>query len=79
MYYSVDNLVRETQKSCDFCRYKQYTATDTFGRIESNLSFSASNTFKLDRWHDLFLLRTHHPLNWTQEQFLDLVATSQKW
>ncbi|XP_060556471.1 uncharacterized protein LOC132717092 isoform X1 [Ruditapes philippinarum] len=75
----IDQIARETQDSCDFCKYKDSTAQDVFGRIDNKYSYSASNTFKLDRWHALFMLKSHHPHNWTQEQFLDLMLTSQQW
>ncbi|KAL4226297.1 hypothetical protein ACF0H5_014280 [Mactra antiquata] len=75
----IEQLVRKTQPTCDFCNYKSHTAQDVFDRIDNKLSYSASNTFKLDRWHGLFMLKTHHPLNWTKEQFLDLMDTGQQW
>ncbi|XP_045164722.2 uncharacterized protein LOC123528789 isoform X2 [Mercenaria mercenaria] len=75
----IDQLARETQPDCDFCKYKDSTAEDVFGRIDNKYSYSASNTFKLDRWHALFMLKSHHPHNWTREQFLDLMTTGQQW
>lgn len=75
----IDQIARESQASCDFCKYKDATAEDVFGRIDNKYSYSASNTFKLDRWHALFMLKSHHPLNWTLEQFLDLMDTGQQW
>lgn len=55
------------------------TAEDVFGRVEGEFSFTAANTFKLDHWHTLSLIKKHHPLNWTNTQFMDLMKTSQKW
>lgn len=55
------------------------TAEDTFGRVESEHSFTAANTFKLDSWHTLILLKKHHPLNWTYVEYSDLMNTAQKW
>lgn len=55
------------------------TAEDVFGRVEGEFSFTAANTFKLDHWHTLSLIKKHHPLNWTNTQFMDLIKTSQKW
>ncbi|XP_076103061.1 uncharacterized protein LOC143072132 [Mytilus galloprovincialis] len=75
----VEELVQKTQPSCDFCKYKLNTAEDTFGRVESEHSFTAANTFKLDSWHTLILLKKHHPLNWTYVEYRDLMSTAQKW
>lgn len=75
----VEELSAETQRTCDFCKYKVNTAEDTFGRVESDLSFTAANTFKLDSWHTLILTKKHHPLNWTYVEYRDLMSTAQKW
>lgn len=77
--FSIDELSQKTQAECDFCRFQNFTAMDPLGRIVNRLSFTAANTFKLDRWHALVLLKAHHPLNWTREQFIDLVTTTQQW
>ncbi|XP_052779894.1 uncharacterized protein LOC128217076 isoform X1 [Mya arenaria] len=75
----IEELSTQTKEGCDFCRYHEYTARDSLGRVEGLHSFTAANTFKLDRWHDLVLLKKHHPINWTQEEFLDLMETLLKW
>ncbi|KAL3852112.1 hypothetical protein ACJMK2_015795 [Sinanodonta woodiana] len=75
----VDRLAKNTASTCDFCQYEKFTAEEPFGRIISNYSATAANTFKLDTWHSLVLTRTHHPLNWTMVQFADLYNTAQKW
>ncbi|KAK3600632.1 hypothetical protein CHS0354_031545 [Potamilus streckersoni] len=75
----VDRLAKDTASTCDFCQYEKFTAEEPFGRIISNYSATAANTFKLDTWHSLVLTRTHHPLNWTMVQFVDLYNTAQKW
>jgi hypothetical protein len=48
-------------------------------RIEGQHSVSASNAFKLDKWHSLFLSKKHSPIDLTEEEFLDLFNTSLKW
>lgn len=75
----VHKVAAQTRRSCDFCRYKTNTAEDIFGRIEGQHSVSASNTFKLDKWHSLFLSKKHNPIDLTEEEFLDLFNTSLKW
>ncbi|XP_050411871.1 uncharacterized protein LOC126826813 [Patella vulgata] len=75
----VNRLVEKSKVSCDFCRYKDYTAEDTFGRLDSVHAFSASNAFKLERYHDLFALKSHHPHQWNIDQYMDLMNLTQKW
>ncbi|XP_069693300.1 uncharacterized protein [Periplaneta americana] len=75
----VYKLAAETKKSCDFCQYKTNTAEDVFGRIEGLHSVSASNTFKLEKWHSLFLSKKHNPLDLSEEEFVDIFNTSLKW
>jgi hypothetical protein len=48
-------------------------------RVEGHHSISASNTFKLDKWHSLFLTKKHNPIDLREEEFLDLFNTSLKW
>ncbi|XP_014670219.1 PREDICTED: uncharacterized protein LOC106811190 [Priapulus caudatus] len=76
----VDELARRTQGTCDFCSYMTMTAADTFGRVESPFSFSAANAFKLDVWHSLFLTRSHHPLDVSEQMLRDLFEnTASTW
>ena len=48
-------------------------------RLESKFSFTASNAFKMDKWHALFALKKHHPLNWSLEEYMDMMNLSIKW
>lgn len=75
----VEELSAKSAQSCDFCNYKNSTAEDIFGHIESKHSVTVSNTFKVNKWHSMAITRKHHPLNWTEEEFLDLVNTAMKW
>lgn len=75
----VSKLNTETKKTCDFCQYTTSTAEDIFGRVEGQFSVSASNIFKLDKWHGLFLSKKHNPVDLTEEEFVDLFNTSLKW
>ena len=52
---------------------------DEFGHIEGEFSYSAGNTFKLDHWHELFMMRGHHPLEWGRKEFLDIMHTAMLW
>ena len=55
------------------------TAEDTFGRIESEHSITAANAFKYDGYHALVVFKTHHPLLFSEEQFMDFMSTAMKW
>ncbi|XP_055881891.1 uncharacterized protein LOC106066092 isoform X2 [Biomphalaria glabrata] len=77
-----DYLVRITRESainCDFCKYKNYTAEHEFGRLESDLSFSASNIFMLDRLHAVITIKDHDPVNWSYEQYMDMMQLTNTW
>ncbi|KAH9488901.1 hypothetical protein Btru_058632 [Bulinus truncatus] len=77
-----DYLVRITKESaekCDFCKYKNYTAEHEFGRIESELSFSASNIFMLDRLHAVITIKDHDPINWSYDQYMDMMRITNDW
>jgi len=51
-----------------------------FLRIESKYSATASNTFKLAKFHALFFPLGHHPLKLNYSVLVDLfVKTSQEW
>lgn len=60
---------------------RRFTAEDvSFGRIETEHSFSASNVFKIDAWNSMVIFRNHHPLNWSEEEFMDAVLNGAgKW
>lgn len=75
----LNSIVSSTEKDCDFCKYKMYTATDSFGYLESNHSVIVSNTFKIDKYHGMILMRHHNPSQFTLEQFLDAMNLASKW
>ncbi|KJE91100.1 hypothetical protein CAOG_002288 [Capsaspora owczarzaki ATCC 30864] len=75
----VQQLVDETQPTCDFCNPLQMTASDSFGRIESTYAHTASNAFKYEVFHGLALLKTHHPLKFDEPAFVDLMQISMRW
>ncbi|CAG7834303.1 unnamed protein product [Allacma fusca] len=76
----VEQIYNSSKENCDFCSYRDHTAEDIFGRVESKYSASASNTFKLSKFHGLFFPYGHHPLNISFEVLKDLfLTTSQSW
>lgn len=77
--YTYD-MINESAKKCDFCtNFKDNTAFDTFGRVETNLSYTAANTFKYDKWHSLILSRNHNPMNLTNDELLDMFNVATAW
>jgi hypothetical protein len=48
------------------------TANDIFERLESNLSYSAANTFKYDKWHSLIVSRNHNTLKLSEADMIDM-------
>jgi len=75
----IDKLVNDTSKSCDFCSYKNYTATDTFGYMNSDYSVVVSNTFKIEKYHGMVLFKQHNPVDFDQLQFIDAIHLALQW
>lgn len=76
----IKNLSEITRPSCDFCQYRDHTAKDVFGRIESEYSASCANTFKLAKFHGLFFPKQHLPINLPLHTLQDLfLRTSKEW
>ena len=55
------------------------TGTDPLGRLVGKYVYSASNAFKIDKWHNLFLTKSHHPINITQEAYMELFDLAGEW
>ncbi|XP_028416287.1 uncharacterized protein LOC114540216 [Dendronephthya gigantea] len=75
----VNQLVDKSKESCDFCNYRRQSGMDSFGYLESKHSVTIANTFKIERFHGLALWKHHSPLEFNEDQFLDLMELSQKW
>jgi galactose-1-phosphate uridylyltransferase len=73
--------LESSRSDCDFCenKYKENTADDIFGKIETDLSYTAANTFKYDKWHSLIISRNHNTLFLTQEETLDIFNLALTW
>ncbi|XP_031552276.1 uncharacterized protein LOC116289476 [Actinia tenebrosa] len=76
---AVDEMIAKSSKDCDFCNFRNMTAKDPFGSIESKYAVSVSNTFKIEKFHGLILWKHHNPMEFNEEQFLDLMDVAQKW
>ncbi|PRW33028.1 hypothetical protein C2E21_8036 [Chlorella sorokiniana] len=67
-------------ENCDFCRWQELTAEDTWGRVEGPHAVSASNLFKYSQpCQGVVLFKHHDPLQFNLEQLQDLVNVSQGW
>ena len=79
MFIFIDKyLSNQIITNCYFL-FPSKTAEDTFGRIESEHSITAANAFKYDGYHALVVFKTHHPLLFSEEQFMDFMSTAMKW
>eukprot|EP00112_Aurelia_sp_Birch-Aquarium-sp1_P024870 Seg803.6 transcript_id=Seg803.6/GoldUCD/mRNA.D3Y31 product="hypothetical protein" protein_id=Seg803.6/GoldUCD/D3Y31 len=72
-------LLDSSAKNCDFCKFQQLTAKDSFGILESKHAAIVSNTFKIEKYHGMILLRQHNPSKFSMEQFLDSMNLASKW
>lgn len=75
----VDSLAEKSAKQCDLCDYKQYTAEDMFGRLESVHAYTAANAFKMDAWHSMVIFRTHHPTTWSLTELIGSFDLMLQW
>ncbi|XP_049800463.1 uncharacterized protein LOC126235731 isoform X1 [Schistocerca nitens] len=75
----IEELINQTLPGCDFCNAAIMTAGEIFGRVQGKSSRSAANTFKIDKWHGLFIPDKHSILEITIQEFVDLFNTSLQW
>jgi len=75
----VMNMAVETRKNCDFCNYVSNTAQDVFGRLITNHSFTASNVFKMGRWHGIVAPKKHNCVDLTGDDVVDVMKLAKKW
>ncbi|XP_005107314.2 uncharacterized protein LOC101858440 [Aplysia californica] len=75
----LQRITKESAMNCDFCRFRNFTAEHDFGRVETDLSFSASNIFKLDRLHAVITIKAHDPVNWSYQQYMDMMRLTMVW
>jgi hypothetical protein len=62
-----------------FCRPREGTPADTFGRIQGEHALTASNVAKCDGWHTVVIFGNHHPLHFDLDQLCDYLDTAQRW
>ncbi|KAI3379988.1 hypothetical protein SNEBB_000230 [Seison nebaliae] len=83
-YEFVQERLKESAKSCDFCddHYLTNTAEDNlknYRRIKTTRSYTASNSFKYDKYHALIVSRHHDPLSLKLKDLEDMLALTQTW
>jgi hypothetical protein len=62
-----------------FCRPREGTPADPFGRIQGKHCLTASNVAKYDGSHAVVIFENHHPLHFDLDQLCDYVDTAQRW
>ncbi|KAK9837468.1 hypothetical protein WJX81_004534 [Elliptochloris bilobata] len=66
--------------SCDFCRWRELTAEDAWGRVENEHALTASNLFKYCQpAHGLVLFRRHDPLAFSAPELAGALAAASEW
>ncbi|XP_066931524.1 uncharacterized protein [Clytia hemisphaerica] len=65
--------------SCDFCMREEYTAIDSWGRIERKTAITASNCAKYDAFHSMIIFKDHHPLKYSKELLTDIFSICEEW
>ncbi|KAI0986468.1 hypothetical protein GJ496_001095 [Pomphorhynchus laevis] len=75
----VKSEISELSATCDFCKTSYLNASDESGRLETEFSFTAANSFKYDKWHELVFSRNHNPLNLSLSEFSDMFMLAIKW
>lgn len=62
-----------------FCRPKEGTPADVFGRVKGEHATTASNIAKYDGFHGVVVFDDHNPLHLTPEKVSDYVNTGLRW
>ncbi|MDH5363085.1 MAG: hypothetical protein OEY99_02280 [Aigarchaeota archaeon] len=62
-----------------FCRPREMTPEDIFGRVRGKHCITASNIAKYDVFHGLVIFNEHDPLKFTEEEVEDYIDTALKW
>eukprot|EP01079_Euglenida_sp_SAG-EU17-18_P000746 gene746-386_t len=73
------DVISASKNGCDFCRYRDNTAEDIFGRIEGQYTYTASNIAKYEGYHSLVLPYQHDPLEFPYAALHDMMKTASKW
>jgi hypothetical protein len=62
-----------------FCKPREGTPEDLFGRIEGSHAITASNVAKYDAFHGVVIYEHHNPLDFTQDALVDYLDVALRW
>lgn len=62
-----------------FCRPREMTPEDIFGRVRGKHCITASNIAKFDVFHGLVIFDKHDPLKFTEKEVIDYIDTALRW
>ncbi|TCL75277.1 hypothetical protein EDC14_1003209 [Hydrogenispora ethanolica] len=82
MECKVDESVRqliENGTGDPFCKVREGTPADSFGRVEGSYSTTASNIAKYDGYHGLVVFKEHNPLMLHKQAISDYFETAMEW
>ena len=69
----------EGNRGDPFCKPRQGTPADVFGRVQGQHSVTASNIAKYDGFHGVVIFDEHNPLRFTRESIADALDTGRRW
>ena len=72
-------IIKESEKNCDFCKPISRTPQDIFGRIKGKHCITSANIARYDRFSSLIIFEKHNPLDFIEEEIADYLETAQKW
>src|ERR671917_444892 len=74
----LDRVIAATEGD-PFCRPKEGTPADVFGRVEGDHAITASNVAKYDGFHGVIVFDDHNPLHLTPEKVSDYISVGLEW
>ena len=66
-------------KDCKFCRPKEMTAEDLFGRVEGKFCVTPSNMAKYDYLHAVLIFKDHEPFVSERDKIADFIEVAYEW
>ncbi|MGB9937494.1 MAG: hypothetical protein ACPK7O_07215 [Methanobacterium sp.] len=79
MKSKIDEYIKESEKSCEFCAPEINTPEDVFGRVEGKYCITGANIAKYDAWSSVIFFRRHNPLQFSLEELSDYIETGFEW
>lgn len=78
VYADLAQTIAETRGD-PFCRPREMTPEDVFGRVRGSHCVTAGNVAKYDAFHGLVIFHHHDPLSFTEEELADYMDTALRW